>query len=73
LVKGQQAHLSLKEGSIQLRRRDFANSRYWVFLAGVLAPFLVVSRGISVEGLFVLIVGRFPKRRAHHYLEGSYI
>jgi hypothetical protein len=48
--------------------------RFWefrVFLAGVLASFLVVSGGISAEGLFVLRLGRFPKRRAHHYLEGS--
>jgi hypothetical protein len=42
-----------------------------VFLAGVLASFLVVSGGTSVEGLFVLRLGRFPKRRVHHFLEGG--
>jgi hypothetical protein len=56
-----------------MRRSDFGNSRYWVFLAGVLVSFLVVSEGILVKGLFVLIVGRFPKGRANHYLEGSKI
>jgi hypothetical protein len=54
-----------------MRRRDSGNSRYWVSFAGVLASFLVVSRSLSVDDRFVLRVGHFPKRRAHHYLEGS--
>ena len=64
-------HHPLREDSFYLRRRYFGNSRYWVFLASVLASFLVVSGGISAEGLFVLRLGWFPKRRADHYLEGS--
>jgi hypothetical protein len=48
------AHHSLREDSSELRRSDFGNSRYWVFLAGVLALFLVVSGDISVAGLLVL-------------------
>jgi hypothetical protein len=56
-----------------MRRSDFGNSSYWVFLVGVLASFLVVFEGILAKGLFVLTMGRFPKGRAHHYLEGSKI
>jgi hypothetical protein len=54
-----------------MRRRDSGNSRYWVSFVGVLASFLVVFRSLSVEDRFVLRVGRFPKGREHHYLEGS--
>jgi hypothetical protein len=44
---------------------------YWVSFAGILASFLVIFQSLSVEDRFVLRVGRFPKRRVHHYLEGS--
>jgi hypothetical protein len=54
-----------------MRRSDFGNSKYWVSFAGVIELFLVDSGGVLVVDSFVLRVGRFPKRRAHHILEDS--
>jgi hypothetical protein len=61
----------IEEGFVLAEEKGFGNSKYWVSSAGVLASFLVVFRSLSVEDRFVLRVGRFPKRRAHHHLESS--
>jgi hypothetical protein len=61
----------IEEGFVLAEEKGFQEFQVLGFLCRCLGIILGGFWSLSVEDRFVLRVGRFPKRRAHHYLEGS--
>jgi hypothetical protein len=61
----------IEEGFVLAEEKGFREFQVLGFLCRCLGIILGGFLSLSVEDRFVLRVGRFPKRRAHHYLEGS--